>query len=160
MSLRQTSKKMGVLLTKKNQTLGIAESCTGGVIAAAITEIPGSSNYFYGGLVSYANRTKQELLGVSKKVLKTKGAVSKETALQMVRGARKVFKTDWSISVTGIAGPSGGTPTKPVGLVFYAVRGPKIEVVKKNVFKGNRRRIQNSAAKAALELLISLLGRI
>src|ERR1700722_710617 len=109
MTLKQISKIIGVKLIKKNQTLGMAESCTGGLISAAITEIPGASNYFYGGLVSYANHTKSELLGVTAKTLRTQGAVSKETALMMARGARRIFKSDWAVSVTGIAGPSGGT---------------------------------------------------
>lgn len=92
MTLKNISRSLGVLLTKKNQTLGLAESCTGGLIAAAVTEIPGSSKYFYGGLVSYANRTKQELLGVKSRTLILHGAVSKETALQMARGAGKFLK--------------------------------------------------------------------
>ena len=138
--------------------LGVAESCTGGLIASMLTEVSGASSYFSGGLITYANHTKHDLLGVSNKVLKTKGAVSKETALQMARGARKILKTQWAISVTGIAGPSGGTLDKPVGLVYYSVVGPKVEIVKKNVFQGTRKQIQRATAKAVLQLLASLLG--
>ena len=130
--------------------LGVAESCTGGLIASMLTEVSGASSYFSGGLITYANHTKHDLLGVSNKVLKTKGAVSKETALQMARGARKILKTQWAIS--------GGTLDKPVGLVYYSVVGPKVEIVKKNVFQGTRKQIQRATAKAVLQLLASLLG--
>jgi len=106
------------LLKKKNLKIGFAESCTGGLISAGIVDIPGASDVFYGSIVSYDNSIKEKCLGVSKEVLETKGAVSYECAMMMAEGARKALDTDIAVSVTGIAGPGGGTAEKPVGTVF------------------------------------------
>ena len=140
-----------------NLKLVLAESCTGGLISSVLTENSGASKYFLGSVVSYANQAKHDLLGVPEKVLRTQGAVSKETASLMVKGARKVLQADWSVSVTGIAGPTGGAPLKPVGLVFLAVAGPGFVKVKKKIFRGSRKKIQRQAAQAALALLLKNL---
>lgn len=112
---------IGALLTSRNQTVCTAESCTGGLIAAELTEVPGSSRYFLGAAVCYADPIKQKLLGVPETTLQTLGAVSAETAAAMATGARDLFGADYALSVTGIAGPTGGTPTKPVGLVYLGL---------------------------------------
>lgn len=110
-------------LARRGETLGTAESCTGGLIAAAITDIPGSSTAFFGGFVTYANEAKVNLIGVSAATLDRHGAVSKETVREMAEGARMAAQTDWAIAVTGIAGPGGGTIHKPVGLVYFGLSG-------------------------------------
>jgi PncC family amidohydrolase len=153
-TLKQQAKLVHLKFSKNNLTLALAESCTGGLISSTLTEIPGSSKYFFGSVVSYANRAKRDLLGLSEKVLRTEGAVSKVAASKMALGARKVFHSDWSVSVTGIAGPAGGTPLKPVGLVFIAVAGPKFVKVAKKNFKGSRKKIQRAAGCEALKLLL------
>ena len=115
---------VGDLLRAKGQTLAVAESCTGGGLGQMLTEIPGSSDYFMGGIISYANRVKIDLLGVDPEVLDTQGAVSEIVARQMAAGVKAKLATDWAISITGIAGPGGGTETKPVGLVYIGIAAP------------------------------------
>ena len=154
MTLKQQAKLVQMKFSKNNLSLALAESCTGGLISMTLTEIPGASKYFFGSVVSYANQAKRDLLGVSEKILRAKGAVSKEAARMMATGSRKIFRTDWAVSVTGIAGPAGGTPQKPVGLVFVAVAGPKFVKVAKKNFKGSRKEIQRAAAREALTLLL------
>ena len=111
---------VGKLLLAQGLTLALAESCTGGLVSHRLTEVPGSSDYFRGAVVAYANETKEQLLGVRRGTLDTHGAVSTETALEMARGARRVLETDVGLSVTGIAGPGGGSEEKPVGTVCFA----------------------------------------
>lgn len=111
---------IGNLLREKNLTVSTAESCTGGSIAAKLTSVPGSSDYFKGGIVAYSNEIKESLLGVSSETLKKQGAVSEETVIEMVKGAMKALKTDCAVSTSGIAGPGGGTKEKPVGTVWIA----------------------------------------
>ena len=113
--------QVGKLLTARNLTLALAESCTGGLISHRLTEVPGSSTYFLGGIVAYAYDVKERQLGVKHNTLYDHGAVSAETALEMARGARRALGTDIGLGVTGIAGPGGGMPGKPVGLVHLAV---------------------------------------
>ena len=115
---------IGTLLVKQNATIGTAESCTGGFVANRLTSFPGSSRYFEGSVVSYSNAVKMNVLGVSKDTIDTHGAVSEQTAREMAEGARKVLKTTYAISTTGIAGPDGGTPEKPVGTVWIACATP------------------------------------
>jgi nicotinamide-nucleotide amidase len=144
---------VGRLLREKGKTLAAAESCTGGLISKLLTDIPGSSDYFLGGVVSYADSAKTKLLSVSDETLSERGAVSAETALEMSRGARERFGSDMAVAVTGIAGPAGGTPTKPVGTVFFAVVGGDSEIHKKREFLGDRTAVRQAAAKFALELV-------
>jgi nicotinamide-nucleotide amidase len=131
---------VGKLLKQKKQTLSTAESCTGGFIAHKIVSIPGSSDYFKGGIISYANEVKINELGVNKEALEKHGAVSQEVVEQMAIGARKKLNTDYSIAVSGIAGPDGGTEEKPVGTVWIAIATPTKVFSKKFRFAGNRER--------------------
>ncbi len=140
-------------LTKAKKTLALAESCTGGFIANQITNVPGASKIFLGGIVSYSNTAKQKFLGVRAATLARHGAVSEPAARQMAEGARKKFGADYAIAVTGIAGPTGGTPTKPTGTVFIALAGPfqTLAVRKLNPFP--RERFKQVTARQALELV-------
>ncbi|ARU62541.1 competence/damage-inducible protein A [Tumebacillus avium] len=150
--------KAGQLLQAAGQTFATAESCTGGLIGKMITDLPGSSAYFNGGVVSYHNEVKQRVLGVEEAVLKAHGAVSAECAVQMADGAKRVLGTDWAVSVTGIAGPGGGSEEKPVGLVYIAVSGPGGTTVNQHQWKhGDRTQIRLRAAKTALYSLIQRL---
>ena len=146
------------LLTKKKLTLSFAESCTGGLLASSITSISGSSKVFNMGLVTYSNNAKVKLLQVPKKTITKYGAVSHETCLSMVKNLSKISKANISISITGVAGPSGGTKAKPVGLVYIGLKkGSKI-IVKKNLFKSKKRiSIQKATAKQALKMILNIL---
>ena len=117
---------VGNILKEQGKTLSTAESCTGGYVSHLITSVPGSSAYFTGGVVSYANAVKMEELGIPAGMLKLEGAVSKPVVEKMASGVREALKTDWSIAISGVAGPDGGTPEKPVGTVWIAVAGPKV----------------------------------
>ncbi len=150
-------KKIATQFVKRKLTLGFAESCTGGQASAAVTARSGSSKYFFGGLVCYANQTKHDLLGVKKGVLKKHGAVSEPVAIAMAKGAKKALKVDWALSLTGIAGPTGGTPDKPVGLVHFGIVGPSFELSARKVFKGSRTKVQKQATEFALQLLLKSL---
>lgn len=142
---------------KNNLTISTAESCTGGLIGGAITSEPGISACYPGGIVSYANEVKNEILGVSKETLSSVGAVSPECAKQMAEGVRLLLKTDSAVAVTGIAGPDGGTPQKPVGLVYIATATPNRTTVEKNIFSGNRDEVRQATVKKALEMLLDTL---
>jgi PncC family amidohydrolase len=135
-------------------TLSVAESCTGGGIGAAITGKPGASKFFFGGVISYDNRIKEKIVGVPRNTLAAHGAVSRETVLAMAKGVRNTFGTDYSIAVSGIAGPDGGTPARPVGLVWIAVATPKKTFAKRFLFSGNRHAVRMKAVKAAIALLL------
>ena len=152
------SLKIVKLLTKKKLTLSFAESCTGGLLASSITSISGSSKVFNMGLVTYSNNAKVKLLQVPKKTITKYGAVSHETCLSMVKNLSKISKANISISVTGVAGPSGGTKAKPVGLVYIGLKkGSKI-IVMKNLFKSKKRiSIQKATAKQALKMILNIL---
>lgn len=141
------------LLTKRKQTLALAESCTGGFIANQITNVPGASKIFKGGVVSYSNEAKEKFLGVSAETLKKHGAVSKEVAGEMAEGARKQFGTDYAIAVTGIAGPTGGTKDKPTGTVFIAATGKGGTVVEGKLNQFDREKFKKVTARQAMELL-------
>ncbi|MCX5783557.1 MAG: CinA family protein [Elusimicrobia bacterium] len=140
-------------LLKRGLTLAVAESCTGGLISHKITQKAGASAYFKGAVVAYSNEAKQKILGVKKQTLASHGAVSPECALEMARGAKKLFNTDCAIATTGIAGPGGGSAKKPVGLVYIAISANKNEICKKFNFKGTRAKIKSLSAHAALNLL-------
>jgi nicotinamide-nucleotide amidase len=142
---------IGRLLLQQKKWLAIAESCTGGRIAARITCVPGSSRYFDSACVTYSNRSKEDLLGVPKDLLQKKGAVSAEVAVAMAEGIRKTAGVDLGLSVTGIAGPDGGTPQKPVGLVYIALSDGRETIPERFQFHGDRETIQAEAAQMALE---------
>ena len=152
------SLKIVKLLTKKKLTVSFAESCTGGLLASSITSISGSSKVFNIGLVTYSNNAKVKLLQVPKKTITKYGAVSHETCLSMVKNLSKISKANISISITGVAGPNGGTKAKPVGLVYIGLKkGSKI-IVKKNYFKSKKRiSIQKATAKEALKMILNIL---
>ncbi len=144
---------IGEMMRERGKTLSVAESCTGGYLSHRITNIPGSSNYFERGVVTYSNRAKVEILGVNKDTIKKHGAVSRETALEMVEGINRISKTDYSISITGIAGPSGGTKKKPVGTVFIGIISPEKKEVFRYRFIGDREKIKWQSTQQALYLL-------
>lgn len=135
-------------------TVATAESCTGGMISAAITAVPGASAVFPGSIVSYANEVKRKFLGVSETTLSSVGAVSRETASDMAAGARRALGADFAVAVTGIAGPSGGTPEKPVGLVWIGVASPRDIRTFACHFDGDRREIRLQTVEAALRALL------
>lgn len=143
------------LLRGRNETLSVAESCTGGGLGSRITSVPGSSDVFMGGVQSYSNRIKASLLGVPSWILEEggPGAVSSECAKAMAEGAAKVLETDWSLSITGIAGPAGATPAKPVGLVFIGLKSPLGTKVEEQKFRGDRASIRERSVQVALYLL-------
>jgi len=152
-----TLEDVALLLTEKNLTLSVAESCTGGMVGSQLTSIPGSSGFFLGGAITYSNLSKENVLRVSHSTLERSGAVSKETALEMAAGVMNLFGSNISAAVTGIAGPGGGTELKPVGLVFTAVSDGKTSDVRKHLFDGNRKTIRESAAEAVLMHIEDLL---
>ena len=143
----------------KIKTLSIAESCTGGLLGHLITETPGSSKYFIGGLITYSDDVKIQKLGIPKTELAAHGAVSEYTATLMAKKVRRAFKTDVGIGITGIAGPEGGTQQKPVGLVYIAASTPGKVACQKHVFKGSRHSIKQQSARAALKLARQELRR-
>ena len=146
-------KIVGDLLLKKNITLAVAESCTGGLLSSRITDVSGSSQYYAGGVCSYSNDVKINVLKVSKDTIEKHGAVSEETALEMANGIRSILKTDIGISITGIAGPSGGTDEKPVGLVWIGYSDKTKTYVRKFMFGSIRERNKIRAAQMALQIL-------
>jgi nicotinamide-nucleotide amidase len=143
----------------RSWTLGVAESCTGGLLSSWICSQPGVSSFFAGSVVSYARTVKQQILHVPAPLIKTHGEVSLPTAVAMAKGLRKSFGCDWSLSITGIAGPAGGTPEKPVGFVCLAVVGPGFEnsVHKQFPASGGREDIQRQAALFAFDLLLNAM---
>jgi PncC family amidohydrolase len=148
---------VGNLLRARGIKLATAESCTGGLIGDLITNVPGSSDYYLGGVVAYAYEAKVALLGVSWDTLQTYGAVSRETVLEMARGVRKALSADISVSVSGIAGPSGGLPNKPVGTTWIGFSIPEGEWARVYCFDGNRENNKASSAKAALQIILDYL---
>ena len=144
---------VGRMLKKKGKTLSLAESCTGGLIASKITNVPGSSDYLLEGLVTYSNAAKTRLLGIKPDILRRYGAVSEPTALKMARGALTRSGSDWAVSVTGIAGPSGGTKEKPVGTVCFGIASKKGARAFTEKLFGDRNQIRERAALSALDAL-------
>lgn len=147
-------KQIGTVFRKKNVTLATAESCTGGEIAHMITSVPGSSAYFKGAVVSYANEVKVHVLGVSAEDIDREGAVSETVVLQMAEGVRKLLHTDYAVATSGVAGPDGGTPDKPVGTVWIGVATPEKTFARKFVFSFTRERNIAKAAAKALEMVM------
>lgn len=150
-------KKISFHLKKHNLTIATAESCTGGLIAHTLTNIPGSSEYFDRGVVSYSNNAKMNLLGVQENLLKKHGAVSEQVAKAMAEGIRTKSKVDIGLATTGIAGPTGGTKEKPVGLVYIAVSTSNTTEVKRYQFSGNRLENKENTCQAALRMLLDCL---
>jgi nicotinamide-nucleotide amidase len=143
----------GGLLRERHATVSVAESCTGGMLGARFTTVSGSSDYFVGGFITYSNALKRELLGVPIATLEQFGAVSQETAEAMAVGARERTGSTYAISITGVAGPDGGTEAKPVGLVYIGIAGPDGTVVVQRRFLGDRQRIRVFTTQNALDLL-------
>ena len=151
---------LGERLSELGLTISVAESFTGGMIAHVITNAPGSSIYFQGGVIAYANEVKMDILGVAEQTLIDHGAVSRETVLEMARGVRKALDTDIGISSSGIAGPEGGSPEKPVGLAWIGLSGVDTEYAEQFLFVGNRLQIKEQAVQTAIERLIDLLPQL
>jgi len=149
--------RLGRALLARGMRVALAESCTGGLVGARITSVPGSSRYLLGGVVAYHNRAKAALLGVPTPMLRRHGAVSAPVAAAMARGARRRFGADVAVAVTGIAGPGGGTPGKPVGMVFVAVSGLGRSRCRGAVFAGDRRGVRARASDLALNMLLQHL---
>lgn len=151
---------IGDLLRARGWKLTTAESCTGGLVGDRITNIPGSSDYYLGGVVAYAYEAKVALLGVSWETLQTYGAVSRETVLEMARGAQKALSADIAVSISGIAGPGGGMPDKPVGTTWLGLSAPEGDWARLHLFKGDRTQNKASSAEAALRFLADYLQGI
>jgi nicotinamide-nucleotide amidase len=149
--------KIANSLVDRGETVAFAESCTGGLLSAQFAQWPGVSQVFFGSVVAYANEAKEKFLGVSSSTLRAHGAVSSEVAIEMASGARLRFGSTWAVSITGIAGPGGGTPEKPVGTVFIGLVGPQLEQSAKKQFSGQRQEVQKAAAEYAFELLLAEL---
>jgi len=156
--MKKLSEKIVRLLRKKRLKISFAESCTGGLLSSVITSISGSSKVFTLGLVTYSNKSKINTLKVPKKIIMKHGAVSYETCLSMVKNLSKISKTNISVSITGIAGPKGGTKLKPVGLVYIGIKKGNKSLVKKYLFKNKKRNsIQSGAINRALNLILSFI---
>lgn len=150
---------VGELLTKRGLKLVTAESCTGGLIGHLITNVAGSSTYYLGGVTAYANEAKARLLGVRWETIEKYGAVSSETVIEMARGIRTALEADIGISVSGIAGPGGGSPEKPVGTVWIGLSSQREEYSRHYLWSGDRLAIKQQSAQASLSLLVEYLQR-
>lgn len=148
---------VGELLRQRGLRLAVAESCTGGLIGHRLTNVPGSSTYYLGSITAYAYEAKVRLLGVKWETLEKYGAVSAETVIEMARGVRQVLAADIGLAVSGIAGPGGGTPEKPVGLVWIGLSSPKTEFARRFLWKGDRLQNKALSAQQALQILVEYL---
>ena len=156
--MKKLSQKIVKLLTKKRLKISLAESCTGGLLSSAITSVSGSSKVFNLGLVSYSNQSKTKVLKVPKNIIKKYGAVSEQVCFAMVKNLSKISKTNITVSITGIAGPSGGTKQKPVGLVYVGIKRDNKIKVNRYLFKNKGRLyIQKSAVNKSLDLILSFI---
>lgn len=152
------SQHLGQILSKRGLTVSTAESCTGGLILSTLTDISGSSSYVIGGIVTYSNEAKMQMVNVQEQTLIEYGAVSEPIAREMAIGVRQVFDTDYALSVTGIAGPGGGTDEKPVGLTFIGLAGRDgLVAVQRHVWDGDRIANKQASVQAALILLLNLI---
>lgn len=157
---KSLEEQVSELMWRYRLTLGCAESCTGGLVGHRLTNVPGSSSYFIASIVAYAYEAKEALLGVPHDVLLREGAVSEPVVLAMARGIRKVMRTDLGVAVTGIAGPGGATPSKPVGLTYIALVAPGVERVQRHVWTGDRVANKEKSADAVLQLLLDYLQEL
>jgi PncC family amidohydrolase len=155
--LGELAARLQALALAQGLTVGTAESCTGGLVGASITRTPGSSAYYLGGVISYADDVKRDLLGVPPEALAHHGAVSAQVAVAMAEGLRARLGCDLAVSVTGVAGPDGGSEAKPVGLTYVAVAGPRGHQVERHVWSGDRLANQRLSAAAAIGLLLATL---
>jgi nicotinamide-nucleotide amidase len=153
------ARKLGAALAKAGTMLAAAESCTGGLFSAAVTDIPGSSGYFLGAIIAYSNVSKTRDLGVPKSLIESMGAVSEEVAIAMADGAKKRFKAGVGIGITGIAGPSGGMPGKPVGTVCIGISAGKVRRSNRRRLSGDRETVRRKTVAWAMDELVSLLER-
>ena len=151
---------VGELIRQHAFTLAVAESCTGGLLSHRLTNVPGSSTYFTGGIISYSNQAKMGLLNVKPDTLDKHGAVSKETAIEMARGIRFTLEADVGLAVTGIAGPGGGSPDKPVGLTWIGLSMPQGDDAWRFVWQGNRLENKEASVEQALKILVKALSEI
>ena len=151
------SDELGRELRARGLTISCAESCTGGLLTSTLTDIPGSSAYVMGSVVSYSNEVKSRLLGVSDETLSLYGAVSEETAREMAEGVRRLMQTDIGVGITGIAGPDGGSAEKPVGLIYISVANRSHTIVEKNNFFGTRLENKNAAVEKALQMIYDVM---
>lgn len=149
--------ELGRILREKHMTIAVAESITGGLIGDIITNVPGSSRYFEGGVTTYSDSSKVELLGVQEETLRLNGSVSEACALEMAAGVRKMFHTRIGISITGIAGPDGATFGKPVGLVVFGFDDGKVKMTAKKTFTGDREEIKRAAAEHSITMAVEIL---
>jgi PncC family amidohydrolase len=156
--LHDLAERLQAICLARGLTVVTAESCTGGLVAHELTEIPGSSGYFLGGIVAYADATKRTGLGVPAELIERHGAVSAQVARSMAEGARQRLGADLAVAVTGIAGPAGGTEAKPVGLTYVAACGPGTGEVRRFNWPGDRSENKRASAAAAIELLIAIAG--
>jgi PncC family amidohydrolase len=151
--------RVGALLRQRGLTLALAESCTGGLVGHRVTNVPGSSEYYLGSVTAYAYEAKVRLLGVTWETLEAHGAVSDATVLEMAVGVRKVLGADVGASISGIAGPGGGMPEKPVGLVYFGLSIGEENLSKYRIFKGDRVEVKEQAAEFILGWLVEILSR-
>ncbi len=151
--------RLGPLLRQRKQTLAVAESCTGGLLAHRLTNVPGSSDYFLGGVVAYSNAAKRTILGVDPSLLEREGAVSEAVAKAMASGVRRLFGADIGLAITGIAGPTGGTPEKPVGLVYIALAAEGTVRCERHIWPYDRLGNKEASARRALEMAVELLEK-
>lgn len=149
--------QVGELLRERGLRLAVAESCTGGLVGHRITNVPGSSTYYVGSITAYAYEAKVRLLGIRWDILETYGAVSRETVLEMAHGVRRALAADVGLSVSGIAGPGGGTPQKPVGTVWFALSAPNLDFAWMRLLKGDRIAVKEQSAEDALQMLVKYL---
>ena len=156
--MKKISQKVVKLLSKKRLKISLAESCTGGLLSSSITSISGSSKVFTLGLVTYSNQAKINILKVPKRIIIKHGAVSYETCLSMVKNLNKISKTNISVSITGVAGPKGGTKQKPVGMVYIGIKKGNKTLVKKFLFKSKKRKlIQKTSVNQALKMIFKII---
>lgn len=158
--MEQDILELGRLLRLRGLNMACAESCTGGLVAAALTSVPGSSDWFLGSLVAYHNQIKARLLNVPEAFLLAHGAVSEPVVLEMARGARRAFGAEFSVAVSGIAGPGGGTPDKPVGTVWLAWAGPDRAEARRFLFAGGREDVRGQSVRQAVSGLLALVRRV